>query len=165
MLPSAGFFVRLSDVRRGVAQLGLERLPWAQEVAGSNPVAPTNTLAMYFVYILQSLSSGRFYVGQCDHLIERFGEHERGANRATRGRGPWSMPYYEVYPTRMDALRRKREIKSKKSAISIRRIIATGCLGTMDQLGLERPERASASGRSLVQIQSPRPVRWCHPER
>ena len=28
--------------RRGVAQLGLERLPWAQEVAGSNPAAPTS---------------------------------------------------------------------------------------------------------------------------
>jgi hypothetical protein len=27
---------------RDVAQLGLERLPWAQEVAGSNPVVPTN---------------------------------------------------------------------------------------------------------------------------
>ena len=29
---------------RGVAQLGLARLPWEQEVAGSNPVAPTINL-------------------------------------------------------------------------------------------------------------------------
>ena len=81
---------------------------------------------MYFVCILQSISSGRFYVGQYDHLIERFREHERGANRAIRSRGPWWMPYYEVHPTRADALRREREIKTKKSAISIRRIIARG---------------------------------------
>jgi putative endonuclease len=78
---------------------------------------------MYFVYILQSLSSGRFYVGQCDNLIERFHEHERDANRATRGRGPWWMPYYEIHPARVDALRREREIKAKKSAQSIRRLI------------------------------------------
>jgi putative endonuclease len=78
---------------------------------------------MYFVYILQSLSSGRFYVGQCDNLIERFCERERGANRATRGRGPWWMPYYKIHPTRVDALRREREIKAKKSAQSIRRLM------------------------------------------
>ena len=79
---------------------------------------------MYFVYILQSLSTGRFYVGQCHHLVERFHEHQRGANLATRNRGPWWMPCYEIYCTRAEALQREREIKSKKSAKSIRAIIA-----------------------------------------
>jgi putative endonuclease len=79
---------------------------------------------MYFVYVLQSVSTGRFYIGQCDHLIERFYEHQRGANLATRRRGPWWMPYYEVYETRSEAVRREAVIKSKKSAASIRRIIA-----------------------------------------
>ncbi|MBM3862259.1 MAG: GIY-YIG nuclease family protein [Verrucomicrobia bacterium] len=78
---------------------------------------------MYFVYILQSLSSGRFYVGQCDHLIGRFREHQRGANLATRNRGPWWMPYYEIYPTRTAAIKRERQIKKMKSAVSIGRII------------------------------------------
>jgi putative endonuclease len=79
---------------------------------------------MYFVYVLQSLSSGRFCVGQCDHLIERFREHQRGASLATRHRGPWWMPYYETYPTRTAAIRRERQIKNMKSATSIRAIIA-----------------------------------------
>ncbi len=39
------FMLRISNFVliyiRGVAQLGLARLPWEQEVAGSNPVAPT----------------------------------------------------------------------------------------------------------------------------
>ena len=78
---------------------------------------------MYFVYILQSQSTGHFYIGQCDHLIERFREHQRGASLATRNRGPWWMPYYEAYSTRSDALRRERELKAKKSAVSIRRLI------------------------------------------
>jgi putative acetyltransferase len=78
---------------------------------------------MYFVYILQSLSSGHFYVGQCDDLIERFREHQRGCNLGTRHRGLWWMPCYEIHPTRVDALRREREIKAKESAQSIRRLI------------------------------------------
>ncbi len=81
---------------------------------------------MYFVYILQSLSTDRFYVGQCDHLIERFLEHQRGANLATRNRGPWWMPYFEIHSSRSDALKRERQIKSAKSAESIRRIIKSG---------------------------------------
>ena len=79
---------------------------------------------MYFVYILQSTSTGRFYVGQCDHLIERFHEHQNGHSPSTRNRGPWWMPYYEVYPTRSGALKRENEIKRKKSSRSIRAIIA-----------------------------------------
>ncbi len=76
---------------------------------------------MFFVYILQSLSTGYFYIGQCNHLVERFREHQRGASLATRNRGPWWMPHYEIYSTRSDALRRERELKAKKSAVSIRR--------------------------------------------
>ncbi len=79
---------------------------------------------MYFVYILQSLSTRRFYVGQCDHLVERFREHQDGYTPSTRNRGPWWMPYYEVLTTRSEAVRREREIKRKKSAKSIRVIIA-----------------------------------------
>jgi putative endonuclease len=79
---------------------------------------------MYFTYILQSIRTGRFYVGHCDHLVERFGEHRDGYNKSTKNRGPWWMPYYETYPTRPEAVARELEIKRKKSAQSIRRIIA-----------------------------------------
>ena len=33
--------VIMKKIRRGVAQLGLERLLWEQEVGGSNPLTPT----------------------------------------------------------------------------------------------------------------------------
>ncbi len=78
---------------------------------------------MFYVYILQSLSTKRFYVGQCDHLIERFNEHQNGYNKSTRNRGPWWMPYYEIYDTRSQAVKRESQIKRKKSAKSIRAII------------------------------------------
>ena len=78
---------------------------------------------MFYVYILQSISTKRFYVGQCDHLIERFHEHQNGYNKSTRNRGPWWMPYYECFNTRSGAVKREREIKNKKSSKSIRAII------------------------------------------
>ena len=93
---------------------------------------------MYFVYILQSVSTGRFYIGQCDHLIERFHEHQRGVNSATRGRGPWRIAYFEVYETRTEARKRETEIKRKKSSTSIRRIIARACeIYGVSRIGLD----------------------------
>ena len=78
---------------------------------------------MYFVYILQSTSTGRFYVGHCDHLLRRFHEHRTGQNSSTRNRGPWWMPYYEVHASRGEAMTRENDIKRMKSAASIRAII------------------------------------------
>ena len=79
--------------------------------------------SMYFVYILQSLSSGRYYIGFTDHLVRRFHQHQAGASLATKGRGPWWLPYYEIYSTRVEAVRRENELKRKKNAESIQQII------------------------------------------
>ena len=78
---------------------------------------------MYFVYILQSLKSGRFYIGQTDCIIIRFHQHMAGEVRSTKGYRPWWMPHYEICETRKQALQRERALKRKKSAESLRRII------------------------------------------
>jgi len=44
-----------------------------------------------FLYILQSETSGKFYVGSTDDLNRRISEHVRGHTPATRGRGPWKL--------------------------------------------------------------------------
>ena len=78
---------------------------------------------MFHLYILQSETTGRFYVGHCENLLTRFDQHRNGHNKSTRGRGPWWMPYWEAHPSRSAAMAREHEIKAKKSAASIRRII------------------------------------------
>ncbi len=79
---------------------------------------------LYFMYILQSRTTGRFYVGHCgEDLIERFRRHQFGQNLATKNRGPWWMPYYEIFHSRAEAMQRERAVKAKKSAASIRRMI------------------------------------------
>ena len=110
-----------------------ERLNGIQEVVGSTPIPSTiyiNSSTCY-VYILQSLTTGRFYIGQCDHLIERFNEHRNGYSKATRHSGPWWMPYYESHRDRHTACLRERDLKRKKSAVYIRELIEASFPGIL----------------------------------
>ena len=71
---------------------------------------------MAFAYILQSDTTGRYYVGSTDDLERRLGEHLRGHSLATRGRGPWKLVHKERFETLLQARRRELEIKRWKSA-------------------------------------------------
>jgi len=81
-----------------------------------------------FLYILQSQTSGRYYVGSTNDLARRLSEHHRSHSPATRGRGPWVLVYREQFPTLVEARRRELEIKRWKSAKSIASLIAD-CVG------------------------------------
>ena len=68
---------------------------------------------MYFVYILVCLQTKRSYVGQTDHLRRRFQRHREGSTRTTRDK--FIQPvvvYFEVGPTRAEAMRRERDDKA-----------------------------------------------------
>ena len=79
---------------------------------------------MAYVYILQSKSTGRFYVGSTSDLERRLVEHHRAHSLATRGRGPWVLVYQEEFPTLREARQRERQIKSWKSAKLIAQLVA-----------------------------------------
>jgi putative endonuclease len=78
---------------------------------------------MCFLYILQSGSSGRFYVGSTDDLDRRLSEHLRGHTPSTRGRGPWKLVYTEQFETLIQARQWELEIKRWKSAKMIQALI------------------------------------------
>ena len=79
------------------------------------PPAPPKVSAMpFFVYILQSESTGRYYVGQTEHLEERIAYHQAGYSKALRNRGPWKLVHSEPYLTRSQAVRREQAIKRQK---------------------------------------------------
>jgi putative endonuclease len=69
---------------------------------------------MYHLYILQSESSGRYYVGQTVELASRVAYHNANYSKALKNRGPWKLVYSEAYQTRAEAMRRERQIKSWK---------------------------------------------------
>ena len=95
------------------------------EVRGSRPHGPTIPVMVAFVYILQSQTSGKFYVGSTHDLDRRLSEHERGHTPSTRGRGPWKLVHKEEFASLLEARRREPEIKKWKSSRLIRALIAT----------------------------------------
>jgi hypothetical protein len=82
-----------------VAQLGA-RLDGIEEVVGSNPIGSTIFLPVYFLYILQSESTGRYYIGQTQDVIERLAYHNANYSKSFKNRGPWKLVYSETFSNR-----------------------------------------------------------------
>jgi putative endonuclease len=78
---------------------------------------------MAFLYILQSETTRRFYIGSTNDLGRRLQEHGRGHSLATRGRGPWKLIYQEQFESLVEARYRELEIKKWKSARMIQALI------------------------------------------
>jgi len=77
---------------------------------------------MFSVYLLQN-PNGKFYVGQTDDLAVRLANHNRTdkmCGKFTRKNGPWLLIWSETHLDRSSAMHREREIKSWKSARTIR---------------------------------------------
>ena len=94
-------------------------MAWKRSSVRSRPGPPT----LCHVYILQSQSSGRFYIGCAEDPRVRLTEHNRGQTRSTRGRGPWLLVYQEQFRTSSEALARERQLKNWKSHRSIQELI------------------------------------------
>lgn len=81
---------------------------------------------MFSMYILQSSTSGRYYIGHTDAISRRLTEHNLGMTKYTRREKPWKVVYVESYVTRSAAMKRESEIKRKKSRKYIEKLIESG---------------------------------------
>ena len=66
----------------------------------------------YYVYVLESQSSGRRYVGHTKDVDHRVWWHNAGHNVSTRKRGPWRIVLSEELRTRAEAMKRERFLKT-----------------------------------------------------
>ena len=106
----------------------VERCVRDAEVVSSNLAIPTIIFLerVYFVYILKSTNTGRYYVGHTDDLERRLTEHNAGYVKSTKAGTPWERLYSESFPDRSTASARERQIKSWKDSAAISRLIETG---------------------------------------
>ena len=69
---------------------------------------------MYYVYIIKSEKSGKFYKGITEDLKNRLKEHNSGKTKSTKSGIPWKLIYYEAFLNKIDALREEKFLKSGK---------------------------------------------------
>ena len=69
----------------------------------------------FYLYVLRSISTGRFYIGHTENLARRVSEHNSNRTPSTRNRGPWELVYSEEFATRSEATQRERALTRMKS--------------------------------------------------
>ena len=79
---------------------------------------------MFYTYILQSKSSGKFYIGHTENLEARLERHNKGLVTATKNKGEWVCVYFEMFDSKLEANRRELQIKKMKSRIYIENLIS-----------------------------------------
>jgi putative endonuclease len=66
----------------------------------------------FIVYVLRSCKTGFRYIGQTNNLERRLQEHENGDTKSIRFQRPFTIEYIEKHPTRLEAMRRERWLKT-----------------------------------------------------
>ena len=70
---------------------------------------------MWFVYVLESLVNGRYYIGSTNNLERRLKEHNSGKSKYTSLTKPFKIIYIENYETETEARKREFYLKRLKS--------------------------------------------------
>ena len=71
----------------------------------------------FYVYILRSRKDGGLYIGHTNNLARRIWQHNSPWKKTyTSGRGPWDLVHFEVYSSRIQAVRRELFLKSHAGA-------------------------------------------------
>lgn len=81
---------------------------------------------MFYLYILKSKKTGKFYIGKTENIERRITYHNSGYNRSTKSGIPWELVYTEKYFTRAEVVQRENEIKKKKSRKYIESMVEIG---------------------------------------
>jgi len=65
--------------------------------------------------IYSRAKTGRYYTGYTKDVEKCLCRHNAGHSKSTKVYRPWKVVYTEEHPTRLAAMQRESEIKSKKS--------------------------------------------------
>ncbi|MDI6821201.1 MAG: GIY-YIG nuclease family protein [Patescibacteria group bacterium] len=77
----------------------------------------------YFVYILKSLKTGKYYTGYSNNLEERLKYHNSGRTKSLIKHVPLEIIYVEEYSIYEDARFREKQIKRYKFGEAFKKLL------------------------------------------
>lgn len=78
---------------------------------------------MFYVYIIQSINFGRYYIGYSSNLEKRLNEHNSGIVKSTKHYVPYKLIFKELHETRKSAMKREKEIKKMKGGLKFEELV------------------------------------------
>ena len=72
---------------------------------------------MYYVYLLKSKKTEKYYIGCTGDLKKRVREHNTNKSVYTKNKGPWKVRYYEAFYSKNDAFQREKQLKKNKNGL------------------------------------------------
>ena len=67
---------------------------------------------MFYIYVIKSKKSGRWYTGSTNDLRKRLKQHNEGKSGWTKSGIPWDLIYYEACLNNDDARSREKYLKT-----------------------------------------------------
>ena len=77
----------------------------------------------HYVYILESLVDGSYYIGYTMNPLVRLQDHNDGRSRYTSRKRPWKLVYSEQYSSKSEAIKRERFLKKQRNKEFYRSLI------------------------------------------
>ena len=80
---------------------------------------------MFYVYVIKSEMTGKYYIGFSRDIKYRLKQHNAGHVNTTKYKGPYSLIYKEEFVSKTEALKREKKIKSYKGGRAFKKLIAS----------------------------------------
>jgi putative endonuclease len=74
----------------------------------------------FYLYILESQTTGKLYIGQTNDLQDRIIRHNSDRNKYTKGKGPWILLFSKAFDTRAAAVSMEIKLKSWKNPTKVK---------------------------------------------
>ena len=72
-------------------------------------------MTMYYLYLIESETSGKYYIGQTSDLKTRLDDHNGYRKKYTKGKGPWRLIGHKRFQSRSEAMLEEQRLKRAKN--------------------------------------------------